>query len=154
MAADHASHAGHADHGHGESHAQHYIRTWMLLCVLLVISIAGPMLEIQIITLLTAFGIAGVKAWIVMKHFMHLTVEKPIVIYILATSVAFMVMMFSAVGIDVLNHEGARWSNEAAKQAISRGMAYGDPADHHLGGDHGGHGAPAEGAAHPAPAGH
>jgi hypothetical protein len=62
-------------------------------------------------------------------------------------------MMFSAVGIDVLNHEGARWSNEAAKAAISRGMAYGDPADHHLGGDHGAH-APAAGEAAPAhPAG-
>ena len=136
-------HHGHDDH-HDDRHTpQHYIKIWAVLMVLLFISITGPMLEIAIVTLITAFGVAGVKAFLVMKHFMHLDVEKPFVIYILTTSVVFMVMFFAAVGVDVMNHEGARWANVAATQSIARGLAAGDPASHHGGHGHeadGGHG--------------
>ncbi len=155
MSADHASHAGHAHGHHDASHSpKHYVRIWAVLCVLLAISVAGPMLEIPIITLLTAFGIAGVKAWLVIKHFMHVPAEKPIIVFILTTGVVFIVMFFAAVSVDVMNHDGARWSNNAAKEAITRGLAAGDPAAahaaHHEGAAEGAH-APAE---HAAPAGH
>jgi len=125
-------------HGeHPENHTpKHYVRIWAVLCVLLFVSIAGPMLEIPVVTLITAFGIAGVKAFLVIKHFMHLDEEKPIVMYILTTGIVFMCIMFFAVSVDVMNHDGARWTNDAAKQAVVRGMKYGDPADHHV--DHGG----------------
>jgi len=155
MSADHASHAGHDAHGHHDaSHSpKHYIRIWAVLCVLLAISVTGPMLEIPVITLLTAFGIAGVKAWLVMKHFMHLPAEKPVIIFILATGIVFILMFFSVASIDVMSHDGARWSNNAAKAAITRGLAAGDPAAahgaHHESAAPGAH-APAE----PAPAGH
>ena len=130
-------HHGHDDH-HDERHEpKHYIKIWGVLMVLLVVSILGPELEIQIVTLITAFGVAGVKAFLVMKHFMHLDVEKPFVIYALTTSIMFMVMFFAAVGVDVMNHEGARWANVAATQSIARGLAAGDPAAHH--GSHGDH---------------
>lgn len=144
----------HDDH-HDDSHSPaHYKKIWAILCVLLFISVTGPMLEIAVITLITAFGIAGVKAYLVMKHFMHLDVEKPIVLYILTTGVVFIVMFFSAVGIDVMNHDGARWSNDAAKRAVVQGLAYGDPAAHH--GDHGDeeHGEHEEGGDHAPEAGH
>ena len=49
------------------NHDQHYIRIWQVLLVLLVISVLGPMLEIQTVTLVTAFGIAVVKAYLVAK---------------------------------------------------------------------------------------
>jgi caa(3)-type oxidase subunit IV len=144
---------GHDDHDHDRHSPKHYIRIWAVLMVLLFISITGPMLEIAIITLITAFGVAGVKAFLVMKHFMHLDVEKPFVIYILTTSCVFMMMFFAAVGVDVMNHEGARWSNVAATQAIARGLAAGDPAHHH--GSHGGHGDDAaHGGDHAPDAGH
>ena len=56
--------------------AMHYVKIWALLLVLLVISILGPMLEIKILTLITAFGIAIVKALLVAAYFMHLNIEK------------------------------------------------------------------------------
>ena len=43
-------------------HEHNYGKVYLILLVLLVVSILGPMLEIQVITLITAFGIAGVKA--------------------------------------------------------------------------------------------
>ena len=119
--------------GHSPSH---YVRIWVILCVLLVISVAGPELGIPIVTLITAFGIAFVKAYLVAKHFMHLDTERPVVRYILVTSLMFMLLFFAAVAPDVLNHNGMRWENQAAKRAVIHGLAVGDHGGH--GGDHGG----------------
>ena len=58
-----------------ETHHTNYVKIWAILCVLLAISIAGPLLEIRIVTLITAFGIAVVKAYIVAKNFMHVNVQ-------------------------------------------------------------------------------
>ena len=65
--------------GHNVSD-QHYVKIWGILLVLLVISICGPMLEIKVVTLITAFGIAIVKAWVVASYFMHLNIEKNILL--------------------------------------------------------------------------
>ena len=116
--------------------ASHYVKIWGILLGLLIISIVGPMLGHPIITLITAFGIAAVKAFLVMKHFMHLDVERPIVWYALGTSVAFMVLLYGGVAPDVQNHEGARWENVAAKEAVQHGLAEGE----HGGGHGSGHG--------------
>jgi caa(3)-type oxidase subunit IV len=148
-AAHHDDHDGHAGHGAAHGPAR-YIKIWAVLCVLLVISVLGPELEIQVVTLITAFGIAGVKAYLVMKEFMHLDVEKPIIWYILATGVVFIGMFFAAVSVDVMNHDGARWSNDAAKRAVVAGLAAGDPANHHGAAEH----HDAEGAGEAAPAHH
>ena len=132
----------------------HYVRIWVILCVLLVVSIAGPELGIPIVTLITAFGIAFVKAYLVCKHFMHLDTERPIVRYILITSLMFMLLFFAAVSPDVLNHNGMRWENTAAKAAVIHGMAVGDHGgghgDEHHGDDHHGeeHGADHHGDEH------
>ena len=61
----------------------HYVKLWAVLLVLLVISVCGPMLEIKWVTLLTAFGIAVVKAYLVAANFMHLKTEKPLAAIIL-----------------------------------------------------------------------
>jgi caa(3)-type oxidase subunit IV len=112
---------------------RHYVKIWAILCVLLVLSIAGPELGIPVVTLLTAFGIAFVKAYLVCKHFMHLDTERPVVRYMLVTSLMFMLLFFAAVSPDVLNHNGMRWENLAAKQSVISGLAMGD----HGGGHHG-----------------
>ena len=39
-----------------------YVKIWYWLLVLLAISVAGPMLEIPAVTIITAFGIAVVKS--------------------------------------------------------------------------------------------
>ena len=53
-----------------------YVKIWVLLLVLLVVSIIGPELGIPWLTLLTAFGIALVKTYYVAAYFMHLNFEK------------------------------------------------------------------------------
>lgn len=85
------------------------------------VSVAGPMLEIRFITLLTAFGVAILKAYLVARYFMHLGVERRWVGYLLLTMVALMLVMVGGVAPDVLRHEGARWQNVAAKAAVERG---------------------------------
>lgn len=95
---------------------EHYIKIWMVLVGLLVVSVVGPMAEILILTLITAFGIALVKAYLVVVHFMHLTVDKKFVSYMLATCLAFMLLLFAFVAPDVMNHHGTNWENHAAKQ--------------------------------------
>ncbi len=134
---------------HDDAHHVHppsfYFRIYLLLLVLLAISFVGPWvgdaLNLKIITYFTAFGIAVVKAYYVMKYFMHLDVEKPFVHYFLATSVVFMGLMFAGISPDVMNHEGTNWQNLAAKESVEAGMAKGDG----HGGGHGGHGGDAHG---------
>jgi caa(3)-type oxidase subunit IV len=135
------------DHAHeGHHSASHYKKIYFILVGLAFLSFLGPevggALDMKWLTLLTAFGIAFVKAWLVIKHFMHLDVEKPIVHYFLLTTLAFMVLFFSAVSPDVMNHEGTNWVNVAAKAEIARALAAaeeeGHHGGHHGGGDHGG----------------
>lgn len=132
---------GHGGHGDGHAHGpSHYVRIWAILLVLLVISVVGPMAEIPVLTLITAFGVACVKAVLVMKYFMHIDQELKLVWYILAGSVVLMVLYFFGVAADVMNHEGTRWTNVAAQAEVQRGMEAGASGAHH--GDHGddGHG--------------
>lgn len=130
-------------HGHPDSH---YVKIWGILCVLLVVSVLGPEAGNLILTLITAFGIAFVKAWMVMKYFMHLDVEKPIVHYILITCLVFMVLFFAGVAPDVMEHDGDSWENLAAKSVVEAGLA-----EMEAGGDgHGddSHAEPAHGGGH------
>jgi caa(3)-type oxidase subunit IV len=120
--------------GYAEQKA-HYIKTWAILCGLLLVSIVGPevgaVTGIAVITLITAFGVAGYKAWLVVKHFMHLTEEPPIIWYILTVCLVFLGMFFAGVSPDVMNHEGTRWENVAAKQAVIDGVAAGEASGGH-----------------------
>ncbi len=122
-------------------HVEHnYVKIWGILIVLLIISLIGPEFGIQWLTLVTAFGIAFVKAGLVIKYFMHLTVEKKIAQYILIACLAMMALMFFGIAPDVMNHEGQNWENVAAKQEIERALkanAAAGGAHGHEGGDHG-----------------
>ena len=91
------------------THHGNYVKIWAILCVLLAISVLGPTLEIQIVTLITAFGIAIVKAYMVAKNFMHLNVQPRYAVYLLLTMLVFMLLFFSAVAPDVMKHEGDNW---------------------------------------------
>jgi caa(3)-type oxidase subunit IV len=120
-------HAGHGHDGHGhDGHEEHihppsyYVKTWAILLVLLVISIIGPELGIRAVTLMTAFGIAVVKAYLVCARFMHLDIEKKFVAYFLTVSLGFMGLFFFAIAPDVLKHEGTNWKNYGATDEIAR----------------------------------
>ena len=87
----------------------HYVKIWGVLLVLLVISVCGPMLEIKAITLITAFGIAIVKAWVVANYFMHLNIEKKFIIYILLSMLICMALFFAGTAPDVMAPSGSNW---------------------------------------------
>ena len=114
--------AAHEGGGH-TTHHYNYVKIWGILLVLLVLSVLGPMLGHPMLTLFTAFGIAFVKAFLVIKYFMHLTVEKRYIGFLLLAMLAFMLVFVGGVAPDVMKHEGQRWTNTAAQDAVKRGLA-------------------------------
>ena len=116
----HTEHTGeHHDDGH---HDVNYTKIYVILLVLLVISILGPEIGITWVTLITAFGIALVKATMVINNFMHLKWEKAIMKWMLATSLVIVALFFFGVAPDVMKHDGLRWVNVAALDAVERGI--------------------------------
>jgi caa(3)-type oxidase subunit IV len=106
-------------HAHAAHPDAYYVRIWAVLCVLLVLSILGPEVGIRFVTLVAAFGIAIVKAYLVAKNFMHLGIEKRWVTYILLAMVAFMVVMFGGISPDVMHSHGARWEKTFKEPAVT-----------------------------------
>jgi caa(3)-type oxidase subunit IV len=101
---------------HTEAHAhphRNYVKIWAILVGLLVVSVTGPMLGIRVVTLIAAFGVALVKAYMVAKNFMHLDVEKPIVHWLLAVALTLMVLLYAGVSSDVQKDSGERWRKNA-----------------------------------------
>lgn len=96
-----------------DEHAHHehpnYVKIWAILVVLLAISVVGPMFEIQIVTLVTAFGIACVKAYMVAVNFMHINIAKRYVSYLVATCLVFMLLFFAGTAPDVMQASGDNW---------------------------------------------
>jgi len=93
-----------------DEHAHpNYIRIYFILLGLLIVSVIGPMFEIQTLTLVTAFGIAIVKAYLVARNFMHLYLEPRIATYLLSTALAFMLLFFAGSAPDIMEHSGDNW---------------------------------------------
>ena len=104
------------DHAHSESHAHgpsYYVKIWAILLALLIVSICGPMVGIRWLTLLTAFGIAVVKALMVASEFMHIRYEKKIITYILVTMLLLMAVFFYGVAPDVMTTGGTNWERHS-----------------------------------------
>ena len=110
--ADHAATA----HGH-----PNYIKVWAILLVLLVVSTLGPMLEIKVLTLITAFGVAIIKAYMVAKNFMHLNIERSYVIYLILTMLVFVLLYHGLNGVRVaLIGTGFSYDAEARRVQAER----------------------------------
>lgn len=128
--------AGHANAAEAQ---KHYIKIWAILLGLLVVSIVGPLFEIRVVTMVTAFGVALVKAYFVVKHFMHIGIEKKWIGYLMLTVLGLMAIFIGGVAPDVMKHDGHRWENVSAKQVVAAGaMIHGKPlkeAGHHGGAD-------------------
>ena len=133
--------------GHSEDKGlfgNHYVRVYAVLLILLAVSIVGPFVgeglnrQVEVfgrtfslgivITLITAFGIAVVKAWLVIKNFMHLTIERVVPKLFLAASVLLLALFWGGVAPDVQLHSGRLWENDAAQAAVDRGIA--EPEEH------------------------
>jgi caa(3)-type oxidase subunit IV len=107
---------------HAEHHTN-YPKIYVVLLVLLVVSIMGPELGIFWVTLVTAFGIALVKATMVVRNFMHLKDERVLAGWILGAALLLMFLFFFGIAPDVMKHEGANWENIAAKEYIDGKLA-------------------------------
>jgi caa(3)-type oxidase subunit IV len=122
-------------HSHDEHHAHpNYVKIWAILLALLVVSVLGPMLEIKVVTLATAFGIAFVKAYLVAKNFMHVNIEKRYIAYMLTTCLIFMLLFFAGAAPDVMKHEGDQWVKPNYHQDIPDDSHHGAGAAHGAGG--------------------
>jgi caa(3)-type oxidase subunit IV len=113
------SHAAHAPGAHAPHSNAHYVKIWAVLCVLLAISILGPFVGIKVVTMITAFGVAIVKAYLVAKNFMHLNIERRWVVYIFAVMFAFILVMFGGIAPDVLKHDGAHWHKTYVEPVVA-----------------------------------
>ena len=116
-----SSHAQAHAQGPSHGHARNYVKIWGILVLLLVVSVVGPMAGIRWLTLITAFGIALVKAYMVAKNFMHLDVEKPIVHWILLVALALMVLLYGALAPDVQKETGQLWKKDAGFHRSTQG---------------------------------
>lgn len=135
-----ASHGDHAAHGDG-----HYVKVYFTLLALLTVSIFGPMIGIKAVTLITAFGIAVVKAYLVAKNFMHINLTPRFVIYTVVTTLVFMFLFFAGTAPDVMKNHGTNWEKPswiAAEKAYAAGdivgASFGAPIQgHHAAAGHG-----------------
>lgn len=108
-------------HDPGQQHPD-YKKVYIALVILLAISVAGPHVGIKWLTLVTAFGVALVKANLVVENFMHLKWERVIAKWVLGVAVVLMGLFFFGVAPDVMEHQGTRWVNNAAIAAVARGI--------------------------------
>jgi caa(3)-type oxidase subunit IV len=97
------------DAEHADEHEKHYKKIYGILVILMIVTVVGPELGIQWLTLITAFGIAVVKAYLVCKNFMHLNVQPRYVIYMLSTALVFMLLFYAGTAGDVQKHSGDNW---------------------------------------------
>ena len=86
-----------------------YVKIWIWLVVLLLISVAWPMLEIPALTIITAFGIAVVKAFLVAANFMHLKFEKHIISFLMIMALCLLGVFFFGVAPDIMMTDGDQW---------------------------------------------
>lgn len=102
-----------------EHHHPNYTKIYLILVVLLAISVVGPMSGIRIVTLLTAFGVAMVKAYLVARNFMHINIAQKYVTYLVATCLVFMLLLFAGTSPDVMKPDGDNWIKPAWLAAAS-----------------------------------
>ncbi len=134
-----------------------YFKIYLLLLVLFVISVAGPevahLLGFEdrsvgrlVFVLVTAFGIALVKAYYVLSYFMHLKFEKIYAPYILLSMVALLFVFFFGTATDVMKSKGHHWEKIYVEPEVAAGEGHhahdaSNAADHGEAPvvDHGGH---------------
>jgi caa(3)-type oxidase subunit IV len=113
------------------SHHPNYVRIYVILLVLLGVSVIGPEFGIRWVTLVTAFGIAVWKAYLVAKNFMHLSFAPRFVGYLVATTLLFMLLFFAAVAPDVMKQEGSGWVKPQHWQVSNADAGAHGGAEHH-----------------------
>ena len=134
MATDHNEQHEQHQHDHPTPPVAFYRKIYFTLLILLVISVVGPFAGIVWITLITAFGIALVKANLVARNFMALRWEKRLMRWLLVATLALMALFYWGVAPDVMEHSGQNWVNTAAMAAVERGVGgeHAEEAEEHV----------------------
>jgi caa(3)-type oxidase subunit IV len=91
-----------------------YVKIYLALIALFVVSMLGPLFGIPALTIVLAFSIAVVKAGLVAAYFMHLNIEKRYIWFILFVMLTFMVVLYAGVAPDVMKHGGQNWRHAGA----------------------------------------
>jgi len=112
-----------------EDHVQHpnYLKIWAVLIGLVVVSVVGSLVGIRAVTLITAFGVACIQAYVVAKKCMRIDATRRFVPYIVATVLVFMLLFFAGAAPDVMKAEGVNWVKPAWQDtAVERGSSLGE----------------------------
>ncbi len=105
-----------------EEHAHvNYSKIYYILLVLFAVSIIGPEIGAKLgsktITLITAFGIAVVKAYLVCAYFMHLKYELRMITLMFISCVGLLFLFFIGVAPDVMQKSGSNWNTTIVVEA-------------------------------------
>lgn len=111
---------------------QKYFKVYFILLVLFLISYIVPetMPDNKTMVLLSAFGIAIVKALMVCAYFMHLNTEKKFVWYLLITCLTMMYLFYIALVPDIMRKEGHNWKSTIEVVMPDNHHGHGD-SEHH-----------------------
>lgn len=88
-----------------------YIKVYITLVMLFTISLLGPKLGFPMLTLITIFSIAVVKATMVAAYFMHLNIEKRYIWFLFFIMLAFLTVLYAGVAPDVMKQSGQNWQH-------------------------------------------
>jgi caa(3)-type oxidase subunit IV len=112
---------------HEEHPHINYKKIYVILLVLFAVSVIGPEIgkafEMKIITLITAFGIAVVKAWMVCSYFMHLKYELRFISLMLFSCAGLLLLFFIGVAPDVLKAKGTNWTSTIHVETVESAKA-------------------------------
>ena len=101
-------------------------KIWALLLVLLRHQYRRALFGLPLLTLITAFGIAVVKASLVATYFMHLNVEKRYIRYMLYSMMLMVGLFFAGTAPDVMKASGLQWKNQAVHELIEEHSSHED----------------------------
>jgi caa(3)-type oxidase subunit IV len=108
-----------------------YKKIYIWLVIMFLISVIGPEMfpDNKAIVLITAFGIAVVKAIMVAGYFMHLAHEKRYIWYGFITSLSLLFLFIIAIAPDIMNKEGKNWKSTI--EVVAEPKAHGDHGANH-----------------------
>ena len=94
-----------------------YIKVYLILVILFTISLFGSKLGVPMLTLITIFSIAIVKATMVAAYFMHLNIEKRYIWFLFFVMLTFLTVLYAGVAPDVMKQSGQNWQHVAEGNA-------------------------------------
>lgn len=102
---------------HSHHPASYYIRIYWILFALFAVSVIGPLTAghagsaAGLVVLVTAFGVAFVKALMVAGKFMHLNVERKMIWWLMILCLLALLTCFFGLAPDVMNSNGSNWES-------------------------------------------